>query len=67
MLNAAANCRRFVAAISDFGLSRIAGSGGRHTQTVGTVRAMEPAGWRRDGSCCLGLVLLWESGRQGSR
>lgn len=42
MLNAAANSRRFVAAVSDFGLSRIVGSGGRHTQTVGTVTHQPP-------------------------
>lgn len=38
LLSAAANSRRFTAAVSDFGLARLCGDSGRHTETVGTVR-----------------------------
>lgn len=43
LLKAAANSRRFTAAVSDFGLSRICNdTDGKHTQTVGTVTHQPP-------------------------
>ncbi|PRW58005.1 kinase [Chlorella sorokiniana] len=43
LLNAAANRRRFTAAVSDFGLARMcADHSGKHTETVGTVTHQPP-------------------------
>lgn len=54
LLKAAANNRRFTAAVSDFGLSRMCADmpAGQCTQTVGTVSALRP--WSAQPTACAG-------------